>query len=196
MRGRPEASEPWKRTPTVSSSRTLPPEPRKRRVSIAELAHPAFVVRARGAEHQRPHRPRGRRRALIGRSLEQLDRGDRRGALSVRGSHAVRAGVASPEDHDVLARREDLLGGIDRVPGVAMVLLAQELHREVDPREIPALDREIARLLGPAAEQDGVEAAAQLGRPQIDADVDARLEARRPPRASARCAGRSGASRA
>jgi hypothetical protein len=87
-----------------------------------------------------------------------------------------RAGVAAAEHHDMLPRREDLTLGIDAIPGVATVLLAQEIHREVDSREGTALDRQIARLLGPAAQQDGIEAATQVARPQIDADVDARLE--------------------
>ena len=79
----------------------------------------------------------------------------------MRGADAVGAGVAASEDHDVLVGRQDRLGRIDLVPGHAAILLGQEIHREVDARELAPRHLEVARLLGADAEQHRVEAAAQ-----------------------------------
>ncbi len=40
----------------------------------------------------------------------------------------------------------DELAVVDRVAGHPLVLLRQELHREMDAGEIPSLDRQVARL--------------------------------------------------
>ena len=48
---------------------------------------------------------------------------------------------------------------LDLVAGVDLVLLRQELHREVDAVEIAARHRQVARALGAAGEHDGVELA-------------------------------------
>ena len=176
MRGRPDASAPSKRTPTVSSSRTLPPDPRKRLVSIPNSRIPpsSCELEVRNISGHSGHGVDGERRSG-GRSSSSIEVTD---AARCRCEVPTQSEPVSPPPRitTCLPVARISLGGVDRVPGVAMVLLAQEFHREMDPREIPAFDREIPRLLRPAAEQDRVEAAAQLGRRQIDADVDARLE--------------------
>ena len=68
--------------------------------------------------------------------------------LAVRRADAVGAGVAAADHDDVLARRQDLVR--HRVAGDDLVLLRQELHREVDAGELAAGHRQVARLLGAA----------------------------------------------
>jgi hypothetical protein len=98
----------------------------------------------------------------------------RKGTLAVRGAEAVRASVAAAEDHHALAGREDLAG--DGVARHDLVLLGQEVHREVDPGELAARHAQVARLGRAAREHDRVELAAQLGRVHIRADVHAGAE--------------------
>ena len=68
-------------------------------------AFAAFFVRARAAQLDRPVRPHERLVLLLGRLRQQLELGDRRGAMAVRRADAVRAGVAAADDDDVLAGR-------------------------------------------------------------------------------------------
>ena len=59
----------------------------------------------------------------------------------------------------------------NRVPFAAFVLQRQELHREVDARELAARHLQVARHRRPAREDNGLEALSQLGQRYVDADV-------------------------
>src|SRR5215472_17167642 len=93
-------------------------------------------MRGRGPQDHRPIRPRHRSRALLRRHRQQFVLMHNRCSLAIRGTKAVRAGVATAEDYDLL-----VLGGNRhikryRIADIALVLLWQELHREVDPLEV------------------------------------------------------------
>src|SRR3954447_21404809 len=110
-----------------------------------EAALATFLVRARCAHDQGPARPR---REVVGavrrRFGQQLELRDRRRLLAVRVAEAVGAGVAAADDHDVLAGRADRLGR-RVVAGHEAVALLEVLHREVDPVQVTAWDREVTR---------------------------------------------------
>src|SRR5579862_5504015 len=92
------------------------------------------------------------------------------GTLAVRCAEAVGACVATAEDDDALARRAELR--VHAITGVHLVLLRQELHREVDALQVAARHREITRLRRAAGEDDRVELAPELVALHVDADVD------------------------
>ena len=58
------------------------------------------------------------------------------------------------------------------VAGVALVLLRQEIHREMDAVELAARHFEVARQLGAAGQRHRVESAEQRVHRDIDADLD------------------------
>ena len=95
--------------------------------------------------------------------------------MAERGAHAVGAGVAAADDHDVLT-----LGGEGRVRGLAVQEVlrvgGEELHREVHALGVAAGEGEVAALGGADGEDDRVEVLAELFRRDVDADVDAALE--------------------
>ena len=63
------------------------------------------------------------------------------------------------------------------VAGDALVLLRQEIHREMDAGEFAARDRQVARLLGAAGQHHRVIARRAACRArQVDADLDAGAE--------------------
>ena len=74
--------------------------------------------------------------------------------MAVAGADAVRAGVATTDHDDVLARSRQL--AFDLVTGIDLVLLWQKLHREMHTIEVAAGHRQVARLLGPAGQNHGV----------------------------------------
>ena len=80
------------------------------------------------------------------------------------------------------------------VARLALVLLREEVHGEVDAVEVAPGDVEVARVLAAAGEDDGLEVLEEAARVAADADVDAGAGRPRPRRASARRAGRCGAS--
>ena len=86
-----------------------------------------------------------RRCGPSGGSRQQLELVHRRRALAVRRAEAVGAGVAAAEDDDALARRRGS-GPATRVARDDLVLLRQEVHREVDALELAAGHRQVARL--------------------------------------------------
>ena len=69
-----------------------------------ESALAPFVVGRGGLVEPRHGRPGLVGGALVGRALQDLDLGDRRGALAVHGAQAVGPGVAAAEDDDVAPR--------------------------------------------------------------------------------------------
>ena len=129
----------------------------------APVANAAFFVRALSAQLQRPERPGRGGGALVGRLGHDFELVNALCALAMAGAEAVRAGVAAADDDDALAGGEDGASGFHggeellfRVAFVAAILLGQKLHGEVNALELAAGDGQIARLLGAAAEQDGV----------------------------------------
>ncbi len=167
------------------------------------VANAAFFVRAFGAELQRPERPGRGSGALLRRLGHDFELMDAFGALAMAGAEAVCAGVAAADDEDALAGGEDGGGGLHggkkrffAVAFVAAILLGQELHGEVNAFEFAAGNREVAGLLGAAAEQDSVEAFSERLDGDIDADVRVGLEDDALGAASARCGGRGHAFRA
>jgi hypothetical protein len=115
-----------------------------------ELALAALLVAGAGAQLQRPVGPDERLVFLLGRLGHELELRHAGRTVAVAGAHAVAAGVAPADDDDVLAGGGDLL--FELVAGVDLVLLRQELHREMDAIELAARHRQVARLLGPAAQ--------------------------------------------
>ena len=97
-----------------------------------------------------------------------------RGALAMAGAEAIGAGIAAADDDDAFAGGQNLVG--DGIAFAHLVLLRQKLHGEVDALQFAAGDVEIARLLGAAGQQDGVEFAAQVFHRHIAADVRIGLE--------------------
>ena len=81
--------------------------------------------------------------------------------MAERGAHAVGAGVAAADDHDVLT-----LGGEGRVRGITVQEVlrvgVEELHREVHALGVAAGEGEVAAFGGADGEDDGVEVLAEL----------------------------------
>ena len=76
------------------------------------------------------------------------------------GAHAIRAGVATADDHHVFAFGTQLL--FELVARVDLVLLGQELHGEMDTGQIAAGRGQVARLLSAAGQQHRVKILLQL----------------------------------
>ncbi|MPM55228.1 hypothetical protein SDC9_102021 [bioreactor metagenome] len=107
-----------------------------------------------------PVRPHQRLVLLLGRHGHQLELSDADCAVAVRCTHTVRARVAAANHDDVLAVGADL--ALELVARVDLVLLRQELHREMDAVKIAARHWQITRLLGTAGQQHGIELFLQL----------------------------------
>src|SRR5690606_18085001 len=101
-----------------------------------------------------------------------------RRTLAQSGAVAVRAGVATADDDDVLPGRHDLV--VDGPAGHHAVVLDEVVHRGVDPAELAAGDRQLPRHGRTHGEHDGVVAFQQFLPAQrvlaAAADVDARPE--------------------
>ena len=92
-----------------------------------------------------------------------------------RGSDAVGAGIAAADHDDVLALCGDGAGGcrlVFAVAGIALVLLRQEVHREMNAAEIAAEDLQVARLLGAAGQRNRVEFLDQRAERHVSPDLD------------------------
>src|SRR5882762_6184734 len=96
----------------------------------------------------------------ISRLSEQLELCHRFRAVAVRGADAVRARVAPADHDDMFVGRPEIPHAL--VPGDALVLQRQELHREVHAVELAPGYRQVARLLGSASEHYCVEIGHQL----------------------------------
>jgi hypothetical protein len=86
-------------------------------------------------------------------------------AVAQAGADAVGAGVATADDHDVLAlgvERGD--GAVEVVVELIAGVVGEKLHREVDALGVAAFDGEVAAEGGAAAEHDGVEILAEFFR--------------------------------
>src|SRR5881296_1326967 len=122
----------------------------------APLAVAAFFMRVRGAQLHRPERPGGRVRPCGRRLGEQLELVHLEATLAVSRAQTVGAGVAAADDdHSLALRRDRLLG--DGIAGVALVLLDEVVHGQVDALQLASRYRELARLLGAERQADRVE---------------------------------------
>ena len=95
----------------------------------------------------------------------------------MRRAEAVGAGIAAAEDDHALALRRDGLRLAVAAAGDAPVLLRQVLHRQVNAVELAAGYGQLAGRARADGEAYGVEVAAKIGRREVVAHVDARLEA-------------------
>src|SRR5580658_1597450 len=105
----------------------------------------------------------------IRRHREQFELMHAESALPVRRAEAVRAGVAAAQDDDALPVRAELEFRIERVAEVALVLLRQKFHREVDALEVASGDRQVARLGRAHGQADRVELFAHLVAVHVEA---------------------------
>jgi len=94
----------------------------------------------------------------------------------VRGTEAVRAGVAAADDDDLFALGTD--GRLGVVTLLHAVGRGQELHGLVDAFEFATLDGEIAPHGGSAGEHDGIELCPKILGRNVDTDVDSGAEDR------------------
>src|SRR5665213_3284040 len=150
--------------PLDAAVATLEALRRDRPVTLASL-----FLRRRRAQLDRPVGPRQRLVFVLGRLRQQFELHDRQRALAVGRADAVGPGVATADDDHVLAGRGQLR--LHAIAGDDTVLLRQEIHREMNARELAALHAQVARLLGAAGQCDGVEFGDQCCRIDIDADV-------------------------
>ena len=102
---------------------------------------------------------------------KQLELVDRRAALPVHRAEAVGAGVAPADDHHVLAPGVDEPVVGDVVTLAALVLQREELHREVDARELAAGNRKITGDACATGEDDRVVLALQLAHRHAAPDI-------------------------
>src|SRR5881409_849233 len=113
----------------------------------APLAVAAFFMRVRGAQLHRPERPGGGVRPRGRRLGEELELVHLEAALPVSRAQTVRAGVAAADDDHSLAHGRDWLLG-DGIAGVALVLLDEVVHGQMDAQQLASWHRELARLFG------------------------------------------------
>ena len=110
--------------------------------------------------------------ARIRRSGDDFKLVDALALLSMDGTQAIGAGVATADDDDMFAASRDERGVVDRDAGHPPILGGQELHGKMDPIELASLDRQVARLRRASTEADGVELVEQLLGVDIETDVD------------------------
>src|SRR5712692_5616800 len=104
-------------------------------------------MRVRGSQLHGPERPGGGLGASGRRLGEQLELVDFEAALPVSRAQTVRAGVAAADDDHSRALGRDRLLGED-IAGVALVLLDEVVHGQVDALQLASRPWELARLLG------------------------------------------------
>src|SRR4051812_106989 len=132
-----------------------------------------LLHRVAAAALGRPQRPRGLLVGpLVGRLGQDLELHDAAGPLADRVAHAVRAGVAAADDHDVLALGGDRAGRA-AVGGHGAVAHVEVVHRVVHAVELAPGDRQVARDPRAGGDDDRVVLLAQLLVGDVDADVDA-----------------------
>jgi hypothetical protein len=149
---------------------------RQRRRGHAPLAPPALLVRVRRLEPHRPQRPRGERVPLRGRPGRRGEVVHLGGALPVARADAVRAGVAAAEHRDPPPAGRQLGARGDGVAGDPPVLLDEEVHRRVHPRQLAPGHGQRARRRGAAGEEHGVVRPAQRREAHVAPGLGARPE--------------------
>ena len=130
--------------------------------------------------------------AAVGRFRQDFQLGDADRALADRRADAVAARVAAADHDHVLALGGDhraVAGGLV-VASHAAILLAQEVHGQMDAAKVRAGHVQRPGVARAHAEAYGVELAPQFGGRHVAADIDARLEADALPATSARAGGR------
>ena len=128
----------------------------------APLAATALLVGRTGPQHHRPVGPGGVFGPLaaagilaeIWRLGQEFKLRQALGPLPVARAVAVAAGVTAADHNHVFPGGCDLAGDI--IASVLLVLLRQEVHREMHTLQVAAWDRQVASQGGSAAEQDGV----------------------------------------
>ena len=105
------------------------------------------------AKNARPGRPRIVRRAFVGGLPKELEIGKTATGLAQRGADTVRSCITATYDDDIL-----VLGiqawSLAREQGLRAV--GEKLHREMNPWETPAIDRQIPWHRGTGREQQRV----------------------------------------
>jgi len=125
-----------------------------------EFTLAALFMARRRAQLGRPVRPDQRLVFLLGRHRQQLELSHALGPVTVAGAHAVAAGVTATDDDHVLALGAQLV--LDLAARVDLVLRRQEFHREVNAFQVAARHRQVARHLGAASQDHGVELRLEL----------------------------------
>ena len=82
--------------------------------------------------------------------------------MAIRSADAIGTGIAAADDDHVLVGRHQL--ALELVARVDLVLLRQEIHREMHALELAPRHRQIARLLGAAGHDHRIEVFLQLFR--------------------------------
>src|SRR5262245_50763499 len=139
----------------------------------APVAGDALLVRRRRAQDHRPVGP-AELGTVLRRLGQELELVHRRRAVTVRRAETVGARVAAAQDDDALVGGEEL--SLDPIARDRLVLLRQELHREVDALQVAARDGQVARTGGAGREHDRIEVAPQVVAGHVDADVHTRPE--------------------
>src|SRR5437762_12329738 len=88
------------------------------------------------------------------------------------GPEAIRAGVATADDHHVFSLRGNSIRVGDRVPFTQPVLLREVVNGEMDAGKVAPGNRQIPRRRGSAAEDDRIEITLQGRDRNIDADIE------------------------
>src|SRR3954467_12778475 len=91
-------------------------------------------------------------------------------------TQAICASIASSNDHDALARGENLTCRVHRVAVAALVLLRQEFHCKVNSLQFATWNLQIARLLGTSGKHEGIEVTSQLLDYDVASDLGIRNE--------------------
>src|ERR1700730_981286 len=131
-------------------------------------------MRAFGTKLQRPQWPRSTRGAFLGRHGHDFKLMYRFRLLPVASPEAIRACIATADDHNALACRKNLVR--HHITSAARVLLRQELHREINSLEFPSRNFQVTWIFSASGQQDSVELLAQILRGNISAHVGSRLE--------------------
>ena len=142
----------------------------------------AFLVGGARAQNHRPLWPRRARRPLLAARVvadirrlgKELELHQRLRPLAVARAVAIAAGVAAADHDHVLAGRGEL--PLDFIPGVALVLLREEIHRVVHPLQLAAGDRQITPERRAARQQQRVVVLRELLGGDVLADVHSAAE--------------------
>ena len=93
--------------------------------------------------------------------------------MPVGGPNAVASRVAPADDHHILVRSEDVFRS-KRLVSNPLVLLGEEVHREMNPFQRSARYRKIARLGGADGEDHRVVLAIEIFGGDLISNVDSR----------------------
>lgn len=126
----------------------------------AEIAFCAFGLTGRGTHFKRPIGPDEGFIFVFGGLRHQFELDDIRGALPKRGADTIAPGIAAADDDNMALFCADRLCS-NGFAAIAVILLGEEIHGEMDAVEIASGDWQIAGLFASAAQQDRVEIVSQ-----------------------------------